>query len=108
MRLLISMVFGVSLLSAIAPPAFAEPLALAPCSKFTAARDEKASLFAGYIYGFVAARMGYKDEKRLTAVAGKIRNDALTICKAKQDASFVKVIDALTNDLAKKSWLQRL
>jgi hypothetical protein len=108
MRLLISMLLGVSLSAAVAAPVFAEPLALSSCAKFTAARDEKASLFAGYIYGFVAARMGYKDEKRLTAAAVKVRTDALKICQKTQDASFVKVIDALTADLAKKSWLQRL
>jgi hypothetical protein len=108
MRLLISMLLGASLSVAIAAPSFAEPLALSSCAKFTSARDEKASLFAGYIYGFVAARMGYKDEKRLTAAAIKVRADALNICKTKQDASFVKVIDALTADLAKKSWFQRL
>ena len=110
MRLLISMVLGVSLSAAIAAPSFAEPLALAPCSKFTSARDDKAAaLFSGYIYGFVAARMGYKDEKRLTAAAVKVKNAALNVCrKTKQDASFVKVIDALTADLAKKSWLQKL
>ncbi len=108
MRLLISMLLGVSLSATIAAPAFTEPLALASCAKFTSARDEKSALFAGYIYGFVAARMGYKDEKRLTAIAVKVRNDALNICKTKQDAPFVKVIDALTNALAKKSWLQRL
>jgi uncharacterized cupredoxin-like copper-binding protein len=108
MRLLVSMLLSVSLSAAVVAPAFAEPLALSSCAKFTAARDDKASLFAGYIYGFVAARMGYKDEKRLTAAAGKVRNAALNICKTKQDAAFVKVIDALTTDLAKKSWLQRL
>jgi hypothetical protein len=52
--------------------------------------------------------MGYKDEKRLTAAAVKVKNAALNVCKTKQDASFVKVIDALTADLAKKSWLQKL
>lgn len=108
MRVLVSMLLSVSLSAIIAAPAFTEPLALASCAKFTSARDEKAGLFSGYIYGFVAARMGYKDEKRLTATAQKVRNDALNICKKKQDAAFVKVIDALTNDLAKKSWLQRL
>jgi hypothetical protein len=108
MRLPVSMLLGITLSVAIAAPTFAEPLALASCAKFTSARDDKASLFAGYIYGFVAARMGYKDEKRLTAVAVKVRNDALAVCKKTQNAAFVKVVDALTNDLAKKSWLQKL
>ncbi|MEI9915843.1 MAG: hypothetical protein WDN02_06540 [Methylovirgula sp.] len=108
MRLLISMLLGVSLSAAIMAPAFSEPLALASCAKFTSARDEKASLFAGYIYGFVAARMGYKDEKRLTAAAVKVRADALKICQKTSDASFAKIIDALTADLAKRSWLQKL
>jgi hypothetical protein len=109
MRLLISIVLGVSLSAPIAAPSFAEPLALAPCSKFTSARDDKAAaLFSGYIYGFVAARIGYKDEKRLTAAAVKVKNAAFDVCRKTQDASFVKVIDALTADLAKKSWLQRL
>lgn len=92
----------------MAAQAHAEPLALASCAKFAAARDTKAALFDGYIYGFLAARLGYKDEKRLTVTALKVRAVALDICRKDQGAFFVKVIDALTADAAKKSWLPKL
>jgi hypothetical protein len=105
---LVSMFMGLALSAALAAPAFAEPLALASCAKFTAARAEKGALFDGYIYGYVAARLGYKDEKRLTATAIKVRAAALNVCRKTQDASFVKVIEALTAQATKKNWLQKL
>jgi hypothetical protein len=98
--------FGLSV--AMASQALAEPLALASCEKFTSAHDTKAALFDGYIYGFLAARLGYGDEKRLTATAIKVRAAALDICRKDQGAFFVKVIDVLTASAAKKSWLPKL
>jgi Flp pilus assembly protein protease CpaA len=93
---------------AMASRAFAEPLALASCEKFTSAHDTKAALFDGYIYGFLAGRLGYGDVKRLTATAVKVRAAALDLCRKDQGASFVKVIDALSASAAKKSWLPKL
>lgn len=92
----------------IAAQVRAEPLALASCAKFTVARDTKAALFDGYIYGFLAARLGYRDEKRLTVTAIKLRAAALDVCRKDQGAFFVKVIDALAAGAAKKSWLPKL
>ncbi len=107
MRLVIVLI-GMILFAATAVQASGEPLALASCAKFTSARDTKAGLFDGYIYGFAAARLGYKDEKRLTAAAIKLRAAALDLCRKNQSAFFVKVVDALTAEAAKKSWLQKL
>lgn len=101
-------IFAAMTLVAMATHVFAEPLAAASCEKFTSAKDEKAALFSGYIYGFLAARVGYKDEKRLTAAALKVRASALDFCKKNQTAYFVKVIDALTADAARKAWFQKL
>ena len=108
MRSRISMFAGVVLAVAAMTPASAEPLALASCAKFTAARDDKAALFAGYIYGFLAARLGTQDEKRLTAAALKVRSSALDFCRKNENAVFVKVVGALAADVAKKSWIPKL
>jgi hypothetical protein len=104
----VSILASLALFVSAAAPAFAEPLALASCAKFTAARDEKAALFAGYIYGFLAARVGTQDEKRLTAAALKVRSSALDFCRKNQDAAFVKVVGVLAADAARKSWLPKL
>src|SRR5579862_9179266 len=101
MRPFASIFVGIALSLAIGTQVVAEPLALASCAKFTSAKDEKASLFNGYIYGFLAARLGYKDEKRLTAAAVKVKKTAVDFCQKNQNASFVKVIDLLTADAAK-------
>lgn len=108
MRLFASTFVGIALAVAMAAHGVAEPLALASCGTFTSAKAEKASLFNGYIYGFLAARMGYKDEKRLTAAAIKVKKSAVDFCQKNQSAAFVKVIDLLTADAAKKAWLQKL
>ncbi len=108
MRPFASMLVGITLSLAVGTQVFAEPLALASCEKFTSAKDEKAALFSGYIYGFLAARLGYKDEKRLTATAIKLRTLALDFCRKNQSAYFVKVVDTLTAEAAKKAWLQKL
>jgi hypothetical protein len=99
---------GLALSATMATQALGEPLALASCAKFNAARDTKAALFDGYIYGFLAARLGYRDEKRLTGAAIKVRAAALDVCRKDEGAFFVKVIDVLTADVAKKSWLPKL
>jgi hypothetical protein len=101
-------IIALALSAATAAQALGEPLALASCAKLTSARDTKAALFDGYIYGFLAARLGYKDEKRLTATAIKVRSAALDVCRKDQGAFFVRVIDALTADAAKRSWLPKL
>jgi hypothetical protein len=108
MRSWVSMLVGFTLIGAAMTPASAEPLALASCAKFTAAKDEKGALFAGYIYGFLAARLGTQDEKRLTATALKVRSSALDFCRKNQNAAFVKVVGALAADAAKKSWIPKL
>jgi hypothetical protein len=101
-----AIILGLSV--ALGSQALAEPLALASCEKFTSAHDSKAALFDGYIYGFLAGRFGYADEKRLTATAIKVRAAALDLCRKDQGAFFVKVIDALSASAAKKSWLPKL
>ncbi|QAY96442.1 hypothetical protein CWB41_12460 [Methylovirgula ligni] len=104
----IAMLVGVALLAATATQAPAEPLALASCAKFTSAKDVKEALYGGYIYGFLAARIGYRDAKRLTDTALKVKAAALNFCRRNQDATFVTVVEALTAEAAKKSRLPAL
>lgn len=104
----IAMLVGVALLAATGAQASAEPLALASCAKFTSAKGDKETLFGGYIYGFLAARIGYKDAKRLTDTALKVRSAALNFCRRNQDASFVTVVDTLATEAAKKPRLPAL
>jgi len=103
-----SFLFGIALLAAVQTQAFAEPLALSSCAKFTSAKGDKEALFGGYIYGYLAARIGYKDAKHLTDTALKVRSAALDFCRRNQDATFVTVVDALATQAAKKPRLPTL
>ncbi len=104
----IAMLAGVALLEATGTQAPADPLALASCAKFTAAKGDKETLFGGYIYGFLAARIGYKDAKRLTDTALRVRSATLNFCRRNQDAMFVTVVDTLAAEAARKPRLPAL
>jgi hypothetical protein len=103
-----SLLIGMTLLAGAATQAYAEPLALASCAKFTAAKGDKNALFGGYIYGYLAARLGYKDAKGLTDTAVKVRSAALSFCRRNQDAMFTTVVDKLAAAAAKNSGLPGL
>jgi hypothetical protein len=102
-----SLLIGMALLAGVATQACAEPLALASCAKFAAAKGDKEALFGGYIYGYLAARLGYKDAKGLTDTAVKVRSATLSFCRRNQDAIFATIVDKLAAEAAKNSGLPR-
>ena len=68
----------------------------ATCSDYTRAKAEDRSLFNGYIYGFVMAKIGERGDKEVNTATARVKELADKYCPSHPTDRLTGVIDSFT------------